>query len=186
MPKAVLILGEGDGGFHYYPPLCDSSPPEWFICLTEDQEDELRSVLREWKQRVIPVVLRLTWAPGDPNFHCTVLPACTGKPYRLLHSAPGADFAVFCQSQFELPFDLKDYLGWLMSENWPEEEETIFEEAGQRFKRGELSAENFKRFVSVAQEINREDKEMIRRMEKILRRSNFRLVSESPAPDASK
>jgi hypothetical protein len=50
MPKVVLILGEADGGFCYYPPLCDDSPPEWFICLTEDQEDELREVLREWRQ----------------------------------------------------------------------------------------------------------------------------------------
>jgi hypothetical protein len=186
MPKAVLILGEEDGDLRYHPPLCEDSPPEWFICLTEDQQDELRGVLREWKQRGAPVVLRLTWAPGDPNLYCTVLPARTGKPYRLLHPTPGADYAVFGQSQFELPFDLKDYLGWLMSENWPEEEDTIFEEAGQRFKRGELSAENFKRFVSVAQEINRKDEQMIKHMQKIVRRSKFRLVSESPAPDASK
>jgi hypothetical protein len=65
--KAVLILGEEDGDFRYHPPLCEDSPPEWFICLTEDQQDELRGVLREWKQRGIPVVLRLAWAPGDFN-----------------------------------------------------------------------------------------------------------------------
>jgi len=172
----VLILGEADGGFCYYPPLCDDSPPQWFICLTEDQEDELREVLREWRQRGTPVILRLTWAPGDPNFRCTVLPACVGKPYRLLQ--PDPDEWHVAVPPFELPFDLKQFLEWLSSEDWPDEENDIFEEAGQRFKRGELSPENFKWFVSVAKEINQEAGELIRHLEKILRRSNFRVVSE--------
>jgi hypothetical protein len=176
MTATVLILGEADGGFCYYPPLCDDSPPEWFICLTEDQEDELREVLREWRQRGTPVILRLTWAPGDPNFHCTVLPARTGKPYRLLQ--PDPDEWHVGLPPFELPFDLKGYLEWLMSENWPDEEHAIFEEVRQRFKRGELSRENFKQFMSVVEEIGREDKESIGHLEKILRRSNFRVVSE--------
>ena len=68
-------------------------------------------------------------------------------------------------------------LEWLMSEDWPDEEHALFEEAAQRFKCGELSRENFKQFVLVAEEINREDKETIGHMEKILRRSNFRVVS---------
>jgi hypothetical protein len=125
-----------------------------------------------------PVILRLTWAPGDPNFRCTVLPACAGKPYRLLQPAP--DEWHVGVPPFELPFDLKGYLEWLMSEDWPDEEHALFEEAAQRLKRGELSPENFKQFVLVAEEINREDKETIRHMEKILRRSNFRVVSPMP------
>jgi hypothetical protein len=152
MPKAVLILGEEDGDFRYHLPLSEDSPPEWFICLTEDQKDELRSVLREWKQRGVPVVLRLTWAPGDFNIRCTVLPARTGKPYRLLQ--PAADEWHVAGPPFELPFALKDYLGWLMSENWPEEEDAICEEVIQRFKRGELAPEGFKQWVQVVKELN--------------------------------
>jgi hypothetical protein len=172
----VLILGEADGGFCYYPPLCDDSPPLWFICLTEDQEDELREVLREWRQRGTPVDLRLTWAPGDPNFRRTVLPACTGKPYRLLQPAP--DEWHVAAPPFELPFDLKQFLEWFSSGDWPDQEHAIFEEAAQRFKRGELSLENYKQFVSVAKEVNQEFKDTAGRLEKILRRSNFRVVSE--------
>jgi hypothetical protein len=179
MPKAVLILGEEDGGFRCHPSLCEDSPPEWFICLTEDQNDELRSVLREWKQRGVPVVLRLTWAPGDFNIRCTVLPARTGKPYRLLHPTPGADFAV-AQPAFELPFDLKEYLGWLMSENWPEEEDAICEEVIQRFKRGELAPEGFKQFVQVVKELHQESSEQIKFLQKTLRRSNFRWCQNNP------
>jgi hypothetical protein len=177
MPKAVLILGEEDGDFRYHPPLCEDSPPEWFICLTEDQQDELRSVLREWKQRGVPVVLRLTWAPGDFNIRCTVLPARTGKPYRLLHPTPDEWFA---GAPFELPFAVKDYLGWLMSEDWPEEEDAICEEVIQRFKRGELAPECFKQWVQVVKQLSQESSEQIKFLEKTLRRSNFRLVSESP------
>ena len=81
MTATVLILGEEDGGFRYHPPLCDDSPPEWFICLTEDQEDELRKVLREWRQRGTPAILRLTWAPGDPNFRCTVGKQTDGRAF---------------------------------------------------------------------------------------------------------
>lgn len=175
MPKVVLILGEADGGFRYYAPLCDDSSPEWFICLTEDQEDELRKVLREWQHRGVPVVLRLTWALGDLNFRCTVLPAQTDKPYRLLQ--PTADEWHVAQPPFELLFNLKDYLGWLMSEDWPEEENAIYEEAAQRFKRGELSRENFKQFVQIGKELNQEFGEQTELLKKTLRRSNFRVVS---------
>jgi hypothetical protein len=173
MPKVVLILGEADGGFCYYPPLCDGSPPEWFICLTEDQEDELRGVLREWRHRGTPVILRLTWAPGDPNFRCTVLPACTGKPYRLLQPDPNEWHVAV--APFELPFNLKGYLDWLMSEDL-DEEHALFEEATQRFKCGDLSLKNFEQFVSVVEEIHQENIETIGHMEKILRRGKFRVV----------
>jgi len=159
-----------------HPPLCDDSRPEWFVCLTEDQEDELRKVLREWRQRGTPAILRLTWAPGDPNFRCTVLPACAGKPYRLLQ--PAADEWHIGRPPFELPFDLKGFLGWLMSEHWPDEENAFFEEVMQRFERGELSLENMQRFVSVVKEIDQENKQTVGHLEKILRRSNLRVVSE--------
>jgi hypothetical protein len=142
---------------------------------TEDQEDELRGVLREWRQRGTPVILRLTWAPGDPNFRCTVLPACAGKPYRLLQ--PASDEWHVGVVPFELPFDLKEYLGWLMFEDWPDEEDALFKEAAQRFKSGDLSLENFEQFVSVVKEINQGNNETLGHLQKILRRSNFRVVS---------
>jgi hypothetical protein len=170
----VLILGEADGGFHYYPPLSEDSPPEWFICLTEDQQDELREVLREWRHRGTPVILRLTWTPGDPNFHCAALPACAGKPYRLLQPAPHEWHVAV--APFEMPFDLKGYLDWLMSEDWPEEDEALHNEVIHRFKRRELSPENFKQFVAVAKEINQENIKWIKRAEGIVRRSNLRVV----------
>jgi hypothetical protein len=67
-----------------------------------------------------------------------------------------------------------------MSENWPEEEDAIHEEVIQRFKRGELALEGFEQFVQVVKELNQENIEWIARAEKIVRRSNFRLVSEFP------
>ena len=65
-----------------------------------------------------------------------------------------------------------------MSENWPDEEHAFFEEVMQRFKRGELSLEIFERVVSVVKEINRENNETLGHLEKILRKSNLRVVSE--------
>jgi len=107
------------------------------------------------------------------NNSIRVLSAHAGKPYRLLQPTPD-EWSVGVP--FELPFDLKGYLEWLMSENWPDEESAFFDEVMQRAKCGELPPEDYKQFVSVVEGIDRENKQTLKRIEKIFRRGKFRLV----------